>query len=307
MKTKFIALLFLASLSNSYAQEENSTKIIGKSKGYSLLWGGVETSTTPYINSNTKDSTGVNLYFSPYIDYNHSSGIGIRVKSYALLGGSNPGFYLTSISPYFAKYEGTVFPYVSYTRHIQHDNPSVPYSPIQNEIYAHVRVTTKHIDPMAGIDIGFGNDEQNNDESVNDVNAFVALTHLYLKQNLGVNKNNILGIRPSLQLNAGTDRYFKFLRTTNYISQGTKANRIGYGKGRGSGNAGSGSTTVNEDVYTISEANEFNLSNIETNLHIMYFFGKFSIEPSGSLYFPLRGDDRTPYGYWQLNLNYWFK
>lgn len=307
MKSKLIAALFVFALSQTYAQEENSNKIIGKSEGYSVLWGGVETSTTPYINTNTKDSTGVSLYVSPYIDYNHKSGWGIRVKSYALPGGSNSGFYLTSISPYFAKYDGKVFPYVSYTRHLQHDNPSVPYSPIQNEIYAHIRVKTKYIDPMAGVDIGIGNDKQNNDESVSDVNAFVALTHLYLKQNLGDNKNNTIGIRPALQLNAGTDRYFKFLRTTNYIWQNTKASRIGYGKGRGNGNAGNATTTGSEDSYTISEVNNFNLSNVEANLYIMYFIGKFSVEPSGSLYFPLRGDDRTPYSYWQLNLNYLIK
>jgi hypothetical protein len=39
----------------------------------------------------------------------------------------------------------------------------------------------------------------------------------------------------------------------------------------------------------------------------MRFIGQFSIEPAGLVYFPMRGDDRTPYGYWQLNLNYWFK
>ncbi|MBL0132808.1 MAG: hypothetical protein IPP79_01735 [Chitinophagaceae bacterium] len=275
-----------------------------ESKGYSLLWGGIETSTTSVIDTKTKDSSRVNLYLAPYIDYNHKSGFGLRVKTYALPGGSNPGFYLTSISPYFAKYDGKVYPYISFTRYIQHDNPSVPYSPIQNEIYAHVRLKTKYIDPMAGIDIGFGNDEQNNNESVSDVNAYVAVNHLYLKQNLGVKKNNILGIRPCLQLNAGTDRYYKFFRTTNYISQNTKANHIGYGRG---GSTSGNGTPVLANAYTISVENDFNLSNVEMNLYLMYFFGKFSIEPSGSLYFPLRGDDKTAYGYWQINLNYWLK
>jgi hypothetical protein len=304
MKYRLVAVMFFLSLTQAQAQEENSIKIAGKSKGYSLLWGGIETSTTSVIDTKTKDSSRVNLYLAPYIDYNHKSGFGARVKTYALPGGSNPGFYLTSISPYFAKYDGKVYPYISYTRFIQHDNPSVPYSPIQNEIYAHARLKTKYIDPMAGIDIGFGNDAQNNNESVSDVNVFVALTHLYLKQNLGVKKNNVLGIRPGLQLNAGTDRYYKFLRTANYISQNTKANRIGYGRGRSTPGTG---TPVPDDAYTISVENDFSLSNLEANLYVMYFFGKFSIEPSGSLYFPLRGDDKTPYGYWQINLNYWFK
>lgn len=306
MKSFFVGVLLFATVLQVKAQEENSKKIIGNGKGYSLLWGGIETSTISYINTDTKDSNSVGLYLAPYIDYNHKSGFGLRIKSYAFPGGSNPGFYLTSISPYFAKYDGKLLPYISYTRYIQHDNPSVPYSPIQNEIYAHLRLKTKYIDPIAGIDIGFGNDEQDNNKSVSDVNAFVGLSRLFLKENIGANKNDAFGIRPGLQLNAGTDRYFKFLRTTKYISQNTKANRIGYSRGRGMGNSGNGTPTP-ADVYTISEANEFNLSNAEANLYMMYFFGKFSIEPSGSLYFPLRGDDRTPYGYWQINLNYWIK
>ena len=61
------------------------------------------------------------------------------------------------------------------------------------------------------------------------------------------------------------------------------------------------------NIYTISKENEFSLSNIEANLYVMYFFDTFSIERSGSLYFPSSGEDRTPYGCWQININYWIK
>ncbi len=117
-------------------------------------------------------------------------------------------------------------------------------------------------------------------------------------------------------MNAGTDRYFKYLKTTKYISQNPNGSNMGYGKGqggRGSGGNGSGSggnsssNTTEEVTYTVSEDNSFAISNVEINLSLMWFIGQFSIEPSGSAYFPTRGDDRSPYGYWQLNLNYWFK
>lgn len=288
------------------AQEENSKNITGQNKNYSLLYGGIETSTTPSINTDTRDSNSVGLYVAPYIDYYHKSGLGVRVKSYILAGGSNPGFYLTTVSPYFAMYNGKVLPYISYSRYIQHDNLSVPYSPIQNELYAHFRIKTKYIETYAGIDIGFGIDEENDNESVSDVNAFAGVAHLFIKQDIGANKNKVFAMRPSLQINAGTDRYFKYLRTSGYISQNTKASRTGYGRGRGNNNGDGGSTT-DANTYTISEDYDFSISNLEVNLHVMYFFGTFSIEPSGSLYFPLRGDDRTSYGYWQINLNYWIK
>jgi hypothetical protein len=306
MRYRLVLILLLVNTIQAKAQEENSKKIIGKDTSYSFFYAGIETSTTSYINTNTKDSSGTNVFIAPYIDYNHKSGLGLRVKSHAFAGGSNPGIYLTTISSYFAKYNGKLLPYISYTRYIQHNNPSVPYSPIQNEMYAHLKLKTKYIDPMAGIDIGFGNDKEFNDEPVSDVNMFVGLSHLYVKENIGAGKNNAFGIRPGLQLNAGTDRYFKYLRTSNYISQNTKANRIGNGRGNSTSASGTPVPT-NTNTYTISTENDFNLSNVEANLYVIYFSGKFSIEPSGSLYFPLRGDDKTPYGYWQINLNYWIK
>lgn len=307
MKQKILSLVFLLCLMEASAQEENAIKAIDKNPDYSLLYAGVELSSTAAIDTKSKDSNIVNLYLSPYVDYNHKSGLGLRVSGYVLPGGSDPGFYLAAISPYFSKYNGKILPFISYTRYIQNNNPSVPYSPIQHEVYAHLRVKTKFIDPMVGIDVGFGNNEQNNNEPVSDINAFAALTHNFILENKGAGNTNLLAIKPRLQLNAGTDRYFKFLRSTKYISQNTKAKNIGYGSGRnrGNGDGNTGSTAVINTI--ISEENSFNVSNAEANLYLMYFFGKFSVEPSGSLYFPLRGDDRKAYGYWQVSLNYWFK
>lgn len=306
MKRIFAGLWFMMFVTYSTAQDENTKNIIGRNKGYDMFYGGIETSTVTYIDTKTADSNGTALYLSAYLDYSHKSGLGLMVKSYMLPGGSNPGFYLSSFSPYFARYQGKVLPYISYTRYIQHSNPSVPYSPIQNEIYAQLRFRVKILEPLAGIDWGFGQDEQYNDEAVNDVNAFFGVTHLYVKDGLGRNGTNAFAIRPGLQLNAGTDRYFKFLRTSGYISKNTGAGRLGYGRRRGNGNQGGGGN-AGTDTYLISEENDFGLSNFAANLYVMYFFGKFSIEPSGSLYFPLRGEDRSAYGFWQLNVNYWVK
>ena len=306
MKQFFIIIPLLLTL-QVWGQDENAQKVTGKTPGFTSILTGVESSTTSYINTKTSDSSGTTVYLAPYFDYNHQSGAGIRLKTYILPGGSNPGFFLTTISPYFARYEGRVLPFISYTRYIQHDNPSVPYSPIQNEVYAHIRIKTKIIDPRAGVDFGFGQDEQNNDEDVSDFNAFVGVSKLLLVEPSGKGTNSMLGIIPLVQLNAGTDRYFKYLRSTSYISQNRSAQQVGYGKGRQGqgGNGGTGGTTV--ETYTLNEENEFGLSNIETNLHLIWLIGRFSIEPSGSVYFPLRGDDRKAYGYWQLNLNFWIK
>jgi len=304
-----IIVILVILLQPVLAQEENPRKISRYDEKYSLVWAGLETSTTSYINTGTEDSSGVMLYAAPYFNYSHKSGFGISLKTQILTGGSNPGFYLSSVSPYFATYTGKIYPYISYARYFQHDNPSVPYTPIQNEVYGHARIITEFIEIITAVDVGFGKDEQNNNESVSDFNAFVGLSHLFAWYNLGTNKNSAMAILPTLQLNAGTDRFFKYLRTANYIYQNTNPKGMGYGGGNsGSRNGNQGGVPRGMNTgYTISEENTFGLSNIELNLYGMYFLGKFSIEPSGSLYFPLRGDDKNPYGYWQLNLNYWIK
>jgi hypothetical protein len=300
-------LLLLASLA-AEAQVENS-KSTTSNTNYSMFWLGVESGTVPLLDTKTLDSSGSQLYIAPYINYNHKSGPGIKLKTYALPGGSNPGFFMSSIMPYYATYNGHVYPFFSYTRFFMHDNPSVPYSPINNEIYGHIRIRTKWVDPWIGVDYGFGNDDTQDGKFVSDFNTFLALSHLFY---WGWGAEQALGLRPMVQLNAGTDRYYKYLRTTRYISRNPNASQMGYGKkengnspGNGTGSGGSGSTE--EPSYLISESNEFGLSNFEVNLSVMYFIGKFSIEPSGSFFVPLRGDDRSVFGYWQLNLNYWFE
>lgn len=305
MKNCLTLALILIGIFNANAQEENAKNIIYPNLNYSQLYAGLEASTTSSINTDTKDSNGVSVYLSPYIDYYHKIGVGIKLQTYALIGGSDPGFYITSISPYFAKYNGKVLPYISYSRYILHHNPAVPYSPIQNELYAHLRLRTKYIEPRAGLDIGFGDDDENNNKTVWDINAFAGLAYTFIKENISPNISSAFAVRPSLQINAGTDRYYKFLRTSGYISRNTKAGRTGYGRGRRNNSPG-GNQAIGS-TYIISAENSFAISNLEVNLHVMYFIGQFSIEPSGSLYFPFRGEDRTAYGYWQINLNYWIK
>ena len=76
-------------------------------------------------------------------------------------------------------------------------------------------------------------------------------------------------------------------------------------RARGSVRFSLGIYNTEEEVdYVLSETNEFSLSNIELNGYLQFSFGRFSIAPSGSVYFPLRGEDRTAYGYWQLNVNF---
>jgi len=279
-------------------QDENIKNITGGNTAYSLLYTGAEFSTTSYIDTKTRDSNSVHLYISPYVDYYNKTGLGCRAKTYLFADGSNPGFFLSSVTPYYARYTGLLFPYISYTRYFYNDNPSVPYSPIENDVYAHIRINTNPVNVRAGLDYGFGRDKENNNEPVNDITVFAGLSKVFQK-NMGMD-NVSIAVIPSLELNAGTDRYFKYTRTSRYISQNRTVNGLTYGKGRGqgSGSMNSGST---ETGPVITTANNFSLSNLEVNLYTVLFMGNFTIEPSGSLYIPLRNGN-TVTGYWMITL-----
>lgn len=117
MKKSYLSVLVLFVYSNIYAQniyhliQGDSTQKAKKS----FMYIGLEASTTAYINQKTNDSNATQLYTSAYIDYYHSSGLGIALKTYLLTGGSNPGFYLTTFSAYYGKFSGKSSPlYIVY-------------------------------------------------------------------------------------------------------------------------------------------------------------------------------------------------
>lgn len=98
-----------------------------------------------------------------------------------------------------------------------------------------------------------------------------------------------IGISPSVMLNAGTNEFFSFLRASKYISN-----------------------TTNFSKYQKREsksANRQNLSlnNIELNMETDLEKNSFSIHPTASIFLPVSsGTNNSPYGYWQVSLQYHF-
>lgn len=182
---------------------------------------------------------------------------------------------------------------------IYHDNPSVPASPIQNELYGNLRVRTKIIDPIVGIDWGIGEDKAYSSKLLNDFTIYIGATHIFAISDIG--KNGSLAIVPSIQVNAATDRYYKYLEETKYISQGSGYSSLIHGRRKrnmGNGNVGMTDAVINPD-------NNFALSNVAVAARMLYFFSNFSIEPAGCIFFPIRGNNDVT-GYWQINFNYFF-
>jgi|SRR5690242_1691849 len=307
MKKSILIIGGLVLCANLSAQEkaERINQLQGNNISNSYGFVGVETSTTAYINTKTNDSSVTAPYISFYANYHNKNHLGVSAKTYLLPGGSNSGFYLTSLSAYYANFETRLIPVLSYTRHIQSSNPSVPYSPIQNEIFAKFRLTSAVIEPSFGVDWGFGIDKENANESVHELDAFAGASHTFFLQK--TEKNTTIAFIPTVQLNAGTDNYYSFLQSAKYISRNRSVNYLIHGNNSGQGNRNGGMDGGSTQVMTetvINQTNEFSVSNLETNLDLIFILGKFSIEPSGSIYIPFRGQDKSVYGYWQLNVNF---
>lgn len=301
MKVIFI-LLFFSFHYLSFAQDESIEERIKKQvtdeARKSSLITGLEISTTAYIDPETKDSSDIAPYLALQLDYHHKSNFGLRAKSYSLLKGSSSRYYLTSFSVYYANYQKEFIPYFSYSRHWQHSDLMVPYSPIQNELYAQARLTKHFIEPYAGAGFGFGTDKYNEDEQVTDLSVFAGISHLF--QWMPGNKGFYIALSPSLQLNAGTDKYFSYLTNSRYISRNISSGSLG-GRQR-MGGRNETNELISEAI--VDESNKFSLSNLESNLYMAIGYGRVFLAPSGSLYFPLREQDSDIYGYWQLNLSF---
>ncbi|HEY0731309.1 MAG TPA: hypothetical protein VGD33_02725, partial [Chitinophagaceae bacterium] len=259
----FIYIIFFGAL--TFAQDESVEQRIKKQVSdqsrKSGLIAGMEMSTTAYIDAVNKDSNDVAPYLALQLDYHHKTNIGLKVKSYSLLKGSSSRNYLSSFTVYYANYLNQVIPVISYTRHWQHSDLLVPYSPIQNELYAQGRLTSHFIEPYAGIGFGFGIDKYNADEQVTDLNAFAGMSHLF--QWLPGNKGFIIALSPSVQLNAGTDKYYSYLRNSRYISRNMSSGSLGGRQRMGGRNE---SVTMTEPI--VDESNKFGLSNFESNLYL---------------------------------------
>lgn len=104
-----LAVFFIVSFLYAHAQDENLTHSLGKKQSVkpsstTMLVSGIEIGSIPSINTVSNDSSQTSTYTGVCLNYQHKSNFGLEVNSYALLAGSNPGFYLTCVSPYYSNY-----------------------------------------------------------------------------------------------------------------------------------------------------------------------------------------------------------
>ena len=247
------------------------------------------------------DSTGTFLSITPSIKITHPSGIGLGISTNFLAGGQQPGYYMTVVSLGYAIDRPNMALDISYAHFFLQHNLAIPYTPIINELYAAYTYKSWFLQPHIGFDFGFGKDTSSGvTTAADDINLFAGVTHSF---DWDLSDAVSLDFSPVLQLNAGTNRYFEFLRATGYITHSSKYKSIVKSQGRGIGRGNSGN---NGNSSSPTSLEGLGIANLEANIDLSLSIGHFTIEPSGSLFIPFRGDDKQIFGLWQLELRYEF-
>ena len=222
----------------------------------------------------------------------------MKAQTYFLTSGPSTGNYATAISPFYSVDNKKIALDILYSHFFLNGNVSMPYTPITNELYGSLTYKTKSLSPVAGIDLGFGNDSVAN-ASAFDMNIFAGITHSY---NWDLNKNISLDFSPKLLLNIGTERYYTFLRSAGYITHSKNFKKViktnSHSNGNNNGNGG-GSTT-STSLPSIA------LNNLEANAAFNFSLGRFSVEPDIALYVPFNADGQGVFSWWQLGISYAF-
>jgi len=244
----------------------------------------------PVVNISGIDTSYQNaLSVSPVIGLRSKGGWGISYSPSIVTSGNKSGVYMHSLSAGYEQYGQKSFDLAfNYTRHIFTNKTSIPYTPLNNEVYFSVSYSKTWLKPVFSTSIGFGKDSGN--VSAHDIGLAGGISHDLSWDDKGI--FSLIEVTPSVLLNAGTNGYFSFLQVSNYLSHSRKFTK--YIK-RG-----------NKRNGTITKAS-LELSNLEFNLETNFEMGSFSIHPSGSIVLPVSsGTDNSMYGFGEVSLQYHF-
>ena len=304
-KNVLLILLIISTFYTSSAQDSTKTAKFHFIAGLNLT-------AVPTLNIAGIDTTFVNsLSVAPALTLSYN-GFSVIYSPKFVTGGSSSGIYMHALSLAYSQYDKPNVDFaLEYTHMFFTNNPSVPYSPLNNDIYTALTLKKMWIQPKLAAGLGFGSTKatsSNSSGSAYDFGLSAGIGHFFEWNNSPISYS----VSPSILVNGGTNQYFSYLKISRYIGsnkkfgnftkKGVGANR---GNGTGNGRRNGGSTTV---VTTPSVAGEsFAISNVEANMETSAEIGSFSVRPTVSLYVPVgtaAGSGITTF--WQIALQYRF-
>ncbi len=309
MKQLFTLVLFTSFfLARLSAQDSSHTSKWRLSAAINLV-------TVPTYNIAGTD-TGFNnsLSIGPSISLGNSSGFAISYSPRFVMGGPSKGLYMHAVSVGFSRYDLPVFDYaITYGHYFFTGNSSIPYTPLNNEIYGELSYKKAWLRPYLATGIGFGkNTATSSASTVSDIGVSAGVNHSF---DWDSNSGDVsFSMIPGIGLNAGTNDYFSFLNITRYIGHSSKSvsyvksggSSGGIGRGRGR-SGGSGSSTGGTSTTTTSQPG-FGITNIQLNLESSIDINNLSIRPTVSVYIPVgnAASGNSTIAFWQLVFDYKF-
>ena len=281
MKNYIFVFVFTLMTFFTFAQDSTKSGVISISLNFSAV---------PVVNISGIDTSYQNaLSISPVFGLRSKGGWGIAYSPSIVTSGNKSGIYMHSLSAGYEQYGKKSFDLAfNYTHHIFTNKTSVPYTPLNNEIYFSVSYSKAWVKPVFSTSIGFGKDSDN--VFAHDIGLAAGISHDLSWEDKGI--FSLIEVTPSVLLNAGTNGYFSFLQVSNYISHSHEFTK--YIKRGGKRKATTAKTSLE-------------LSNLEFNLETNFEMGSFSIHPSGSIVLPVSsGTDNSMYGYGEVSLQYHF-
>jgi hypothetical protein len=296
----FIFLLILT-FCKSYAQDSSST-----SKFHFIA--GLNFTTVPTLKINGVDTNFVNsLSIAPVLMVTYNGFSAIYSPKF-VSGGSNSGIYMHAVTAGYAQYDKPNIDFaLEYTYMFFTGNSSVPYSPLNNEIYTAITFKKMWIHPEIAAGLGFGNTKATSTStagSAYDFGLSAGIGHSFDWDNGGISYS----VSPSVLVNGGTNQYFSYLKISRYIGSNKKFGNFtkkGLGANRGNGKKTVGGTSTSTSPSVTGES--FSISNVEVNLETSADLGSFTVRPTVSLYVPVgtaAGSGITTF--WQIALQYKF-
>jgi hypothetical protein len=238
---------------------------------------------------------------SPVITLGHKSGFSVSYSPTFVLGGSKTGLFMQTLSADISQYDKPDYSYdLSYSHYLFSSGTSVPYSPLNNEVYASFTYKKPWLNPEISAGIAFGtNTEETPSKKVSDIGISVGAGHSF-----DWDKGNLsYSVTPDIMLNAGTNDYFSFLKTTKYIGRSIAAAKL-IKKGAAAlaakkKNARTGTST------TTTQNSSFGLSNLSLGIESSLETGAFTFRPVLNCYIPVGANAGSGLSaYWQLVFEY---
>lgn len=264
----------------------------------------VQFTTTPVLTVANNDTSFYNSFVvAPSLRLFHQKGFKVSYSPYFATQGSQPGVYMHMVTAGYEQYDGaTINAELAFTHFFFSESNNVPYTPLNNEVYAYLSYKKLWLAPLLSSSIGFGKDREGVMQS--GVNMAAGLTH-----NFEIKENKTFSgieLAPALLVNGSRNEFYSFLTTSRYITHNKTNALMVKHPNRGRGGSGStGGTTSTTTTTTSALSSAFSLQNLELNLYSSFQAHHFEIVPTGSLFFPFEHTAPVT-GYWQLKLGYDF-